>query len=79
MILRVGAFQRAGDLAVLEQDQRRDRANVVKGRRARILVDIQLGDAHLAVELLGDLFQRWRNLPAGAAPLGPEIDDHRGR
>ncbi len=34
---------------------------------------------HLAVELLGDLFQRGRDLPARTAPFGPEIDDHRGR
>src|SRR5262249_1455724 len=41
--------------------------------------DVQLGDAHLAVELLGDLLESWRDLPAGTAPFGPEIHDHGSR
>src|SRR5246127_3767273 len=46
-----------GELAVLEQHQRRDRHNAVFGRDARILVDVQLDDLDLAVERIGNLFQ----------------------
>src|SRR5262249_25868323 len=76
-ILGIGATKRSGDLAILEQDQGRDGAHVIGARRARVLVNVELLDAHLAVELFGDLFQSWRNLPAWAAPLCPEVDDHR--
>jgi hypothetical protein len=42
-----------------------------------VLIDIELDDLDLAVELLGDLLERRRYLPAGAAPFGPEVDHHR--
>src|SRR5262245_7436168 len=52
MILGIGATKRSSDLAILEQDQGRDGAHVIGARRARVLVDVELLDAHLAVELL---------------------------
>src|SRR6516162_6220368 len=77
MILGIGATKRSGDLAILEQDQGRDGAHVIGARCTWVLVDVELLDAHLAVKLFGDLFQNWPNLPAWAAPLCPEVDDHR--
>ena len=65
------------ELAVLEDHQRRDRAHIVARRRPMVLIDVELDDLDLAVELLGDLLERRRNLPAGAAPFGPEVDHHR--
>src|SRR6188472_329025 len=78
MILRISATKRSGDLAILEQDQGGNGPHVVGAGRARVLVDIELLDAHLAVELFGDLFQGRRDLPAWAAPLRPKVDDYRG-
>src|ERR1700731_1668967 len=65
------------DLTVLEDDQGRDAAHAVLGGRARVLVDIDLGDGDLAGELLGDLFERRRDHLAGAAPFRPEIYQDR--
>ena len=41
-----------------------------------LLNDIDLGDLQLAVVGGGQLVQRWRDGLAGAAPFGPEIDQH---
>ena len=76
LLLRRGADLAGGELAVLEQHQGRDRHDAEFGRRARVLIDIELDDLDLAVERLGNLFQRRRDHAAGAAPLRPEIHDH---
>ena len=48
--LRAGADLHVDRLAVLEHDQRRDRAHAVADRRLLVLVDVQLDDLHLAAE-----------------------------
>src|SRR3546814_4293920 len=40
-----------GDLAILEQDHRRDAAHAIFGGSVRMVVDVELGDHHLAVQL----------------------------
>src|SRR5256885_2232720 len=63
-------------LAVLEQDQRRDRHHAVALRDRRLLVDVELHD--LEVAALGcDLVEHGRDRVARPAPLGPEVDEHR--
>ena len=76
LLLRRGADLARRELAVLEQHQGRDRHDAEFRRRARVLIDIELDDLDLAVERLGNLFQRRRDHAAGAAPLRPEIHDH---
>ena len=72
-----GADLARGELAVLEQHQRRDRHDAVLRRRRRVLVDVELDDLDLAAERAGDLLERRRDHAAGAAPFGPEIDHDR--
>src|SRR5260370_1322468 len=67
------------ELAVLEQHQGRDRADAELAGDGRILVDIELGDLHLALHLGGDGFERRTDHLARSAPFGPEIDHHRLR
>ena len=77
--LALGARARLGGdaLAVLEHHQRRDRADAELGGDLRVLVDVELGDLHLALHLGGDLFERRRDHAAGPAPFRPEIDYDR--
>ena len=75
--LRQRADLRRGGLAVLEQDQRRDAAHRIVVRRHRVVVDVHLGDRQLAGELAGEFLQRRADHLAGAAPLGPEVHQHR--
>ena len=77
LLLRRRADLARGDLAVLEQQQRRDRHDAVFGGGVRVLVDIELDDLDLVAELAGDLFQRRRDHAAGAAPFRPEIHHDR--
>ena len=77
LLLRRGADLARGELAVLEQHQRRDRHDAVLRGGLRVLVDVELHDLDLAVHRAGDLFQRGRDHAARAAPLGPEVDHHR--
>ena len=42
----------------------------------RVVVDVDLRDRELAVELGGELLEDRRDRLAGAAPGGPEIDEH---
>src|SRR5262249_58585303 len=72
-VLRQRAGLGGGELAVLENHQRRNRAYIVARRRAVILVDVELDDLDLAVEFLRDLLEDRSDLPAGAAPLRPEV------
>ena len=64
-------------LAVLEQDERRNAADAVLGRRGGLASMSSLATVSLPVVLLGDLVQHRREHLARAAPLGPEIDQHR--
>jgi hypothetical protein len=63
------------DLTALEHEQRRDTAHAQLHGRIGVLVHVDLHDLHLAVVLGRKLFERGADLFAGAAPLGPEIDD----
>ena len=77
LLLGHGADLHRGHLAVLEQHHGRDAAHAVARGRGRAVLDVQLGDGDLAGQLVGDLLQRRGDLLAGAAPLGPEVDQHR--
>ena len=74
--------QRAGeavdDLAVLDQEHGRDRADLERRAELRLLVDIDLGQLERAVVVGGEFLQDRAELLARPAPLGPEIDQHRG-
>src|SRR5271157_5732501 len=74
--LRTGADLGRYLLAILENHQGRNRTNPVFPGHARILVDVELGDLHLAVHFGRDLLERRRDHPAGPAPFGPKIDDY---
>jgi hypothetical protein len=62
-------------LAVLEQDQGRDRHHPVALGDRGLLVDVQLDDLEVAA-LRGDLVEHGRDRVTGPAPLGPEVDQH---
>ena len=57
------------EVAVLEQQQRRNAADHERARRHRVLVDVDLRDRHAAVVVLGQLIDGRRKAPARRAPL----------
>src|SRR2546421_11380672 len=59
---------------VLEKQHRRDRHDLKPGRRPRVLVDVQFAEAQTARAGPCDLFEDRGDPMAGAAPLGPEVD-----
>ena len=67
----------SGELAVLERLHGRDAAHVEARGEALVGVDVDLREIDLAFTLSHRGFERRPELPAGAAPLGPEVDDHR--
>src|SRR5688572_33360144 len=70
-----GADDGVYELAILENDERRDTANVEPARRhVGVLVDVHLADGRAAGVLRGQLFDDGRDASAGSAPFGPEID-----
>src|ERR1700744_4263624 len=75
LLLRRGTDLTRGQLAILEQHQRRDRHDAVFGGGAVVLVDIQFDDLDLAVERIRNLFKGRRDHATGAAPFRPEVDD----
>src|SRR6185312_5641833 len=74
-LLRVGADDLLGHLAVLEEDHRRDREDLVVGGRLLVGVDVELDDAQV-VALGGDLLEHWGDDAARTAPSRPEVDEH---
>src|SRR6185436_332317 len=78
--LRFGERADAGrlDVAVLEQHQRGDAADAELGRRLLVLVDVDLRDLEAPLVLLRHLVEDRRDRLAGAAPLRPVVDQHRG-
>ncbi len=66
-------------LAVLEDEQRRDAEDVEAAGGGGVLVDVQLGHAHASGHLGGQLVDDRRDHPAGAAPRGPQVDQHGHR
>src|SRR5580692_7185042 len=77
LLLRRGADLARGELAVLEQHQRRDRHDAVFRRNTGVLVDIEFDDLDLAVERMGNLFQSRCDHATGAAPFRPKIHNYR--
>src|SRR6476620_5862993 len=75
--LRRGADLAGGHLAALEDHQGRDRHHAVFRGRLRALVDVQLHDLDLVAHRAGNLVEGGGDHAAGAAPFGPEVDDHR--
>src|SRR5215211_4955134 len=61
------------DRAVLEDEHGRDAAYVVLGRGARVLVDVQFGDAVAAIRFRRQFVEHRRDHAARAAPFGPVI------
>jgi hypothetical protein len=55
-----------------------DAAHAAAGGDFRVLVGVQLGQHEAPAILGGELFQHRLERSAGSAPLGPEIDQHRG-
>src|SRR5205085_4014371 len=77
--LRFGkrAHARRLDVAVLEEHQRRDAADAELGRRALVLVDVDLRDLQAPFVLSRHLVEDRRDRLAGAAPFRPVVDEHR--
>src|SRR5690606_22598929 len=63
--------------ALIERVHGRDRAHAELAGDSWILVDIDLHQFHFAGGTAHGAFERRPELAAGAAPRGPEIDDHR--
>src|SRR4029079_16068944 len=78
-----GGRLRAGELghdeAVLERLDRRDARDAESGGYVLVGVGVDLDQVDLPVTRRDRLLKHGRELPAGAAPLGPEVHDHRGR
>ncbi len=77
LALRHRAHESVGRLAIDEGDHGRDRLDAHLARDRRMLVDVHLDQLDLALGGLDRLFQHGGQLLAGAAPLGPEVDQHR--
>src|SRR5262245_14283070 len=63
--------------AALENQQRRNAADVIPHRSPAIFVDVQLADLHLAVILVSYRVDRRTHHPARTAPFRPKIHQHR--
>src|SRR6266511_1073998 len=64
-------------LSALEEDHRGDAHDPEALRQLGLLVDVHLDEPELIRSLLGDLVEDRRDRVTGAAPLRPEIDEHR--
>src|SRR6266511_3426673 len=78
LTLALGAHEALHGLTGVEHHQGRDAHDVVTHRRLRVVVDVELRDAQLVLVLGRDLLERRCDHLAGTAPLGPEVDEHRG-
>src|SRR3954452_15693844 len=67
-----------GDLAVLEDDQRRERHHVGLRRGHLVLVHVELDDAKLPAPLLRQLLECRGDDAARSAPGSPEVDQDGG-
>src|SRR3954466_5118882 len=76
-VLDLGAGDRphhlTDDLPFLEDQQRRDAADVELAGHARVGVDVALADPNLALVLLGQGLDVGGDGPARGAPGGPEV------
>ena len=66
-----------GDATVPERLDRRDALDAEERLELRVAVDVDLGQLDLARARGHRALQHRRELLAGAAPLGPEVDDDR--
>ena len=74
---RHGAGELVDHAAVPERLHRRDALHPVARRESRVGVDVHLDQLDLAAERVDRRLQHRRQLAAGAAPVGPEVDHHR--
>lgn len=63
-------------LAVLEEHDRGDRADLLCGRGLGVLIGVELAHADLTSVFAGELFDGGRQALARAAPRRPEIHEH---
>jgi hypothetical protein len=63
--------------SVLEDEHGGNTLNLELSRRARVLIDIQFGNAVTTVRLGSELFHDWANHAAGSAPGSPAIEQDR--
>src|SRR5262249_34838654 len=62
---------------LLEQEERRDALDPVTPGDPALVIDVDLPQAQLSVEVVGQPVQNRGHHPAGSAPLRPEIDQDR--
>jgi hypothetical protein len=74
-----GTTEATAFLAVLKEDYRWETAEPESARKLHViaLVDLDLGQHDAAVVFIDDAIEMRRQLPAGCAPLGPEVDQDR--
>src|SRR6476660_934225 len=71
------AYDLLDDLPTFEQQQRRNASDAESAGDARVVVDVELSDRDASI-VIGSEFVNGRAQPfAGAAPLSPEIHQHR--
>src|SRR5581483_6342360 len=75
LTLAAGADQPLLQRAVVEYHEGRDAHDLVPPGGVGVVVDVELADGDLALLLFGDLLQDGGDHLAGAAPLGPEVDE----
>jgi hypothetical protein len=73
----LGANNPIDELPVFEDEHGGNALNLKLSGRARILVDIQLGDPKTPVRFGSKLFHDWSHHAAGAAPGSPAVEQHR--
>src|SRR4051812_32955307 len=78
LALALGADHALLGLTVLEDDEGGDAHDIEAERQVRVLVDVDLDDADLAVLLVGDLLEDRGDHLARTAPFGPEVDQDGG-
>src|SRR6266513_2409464 len=65
------------ELAILEEQQRGDGADIVLERETLILIYVYFSDLHGIGFFAGDFVEEWRDQFARPAPLSPEVYQHR--
>src|SRR3954454_6464812 len=75
LALALGADQPTDRLAIFEDDERGNAHHFEASGGVGVVVDVELGDAHLARLLGRDLLEDRGDHLARTAPLGPEVDD----
>lgn len=74
---RLDADELRDDIAIAERLDGRDALNPVATGEILVGVDIDLGELDLTRTGRDGLLKSRSELPAGSAPLGPEVDHHR--